>query len=93
MRTKTSRSEKFDLRLSRKAKEILRTAAGVAHRSVSEFVLESALARAEETLADRRDFTLDAKRWMAFLAALDEPPKTLPRLKKLLNEPGIFDRI
>jgi uncharacterized protein (DUF1778 family) len=87
-----TRSEKLDLRLTRKAKKTLQAAAAVVHRSVSEFVLESALARADEALADRRSFQLDAARWKAFLAALDAPPRPLPRLKRLLSEPGFFDR-
>jgi len=53
MPSHTTRSEKLDLRLTRHAKRALQAAAAVAHRSVSEFVLESALARAEEALADR----------------------------------------
>ena len=59
---------------------------------MSEFVLESALARAEETLADRQHFGLDAERWEAFLEALDAPPRALPRLERLLQEPRVFDR-
>jgi uncharacterized protein (DUF1778 family) len=50
MPSHTTRSEKLDLRLTRHAKRALQAAAAVAHRSVSEFVLESALARAEEAL-------------------------------------------
>ena len=61
------------------------------HRSVSEFVLESALARADEALADRQTFRLNATQWKAFMAALDAPPRPLPRLERLLNEPGFFD--
>lgn len=91
MAGRTTRSEKLDLRLSRPAKRALQAAAAVAHRSVSEFVLESALARAEETLADRRAFTLNAEQWKTFIAALDAPPRPLPRLKRLLKEPGFFD--
>lgn len=53
MPTRSTRSEKLDLRLTREAKRALRTAAAVAHRSVSEFALESALARADEALAGR----------------------------------------
>ena len=45
------RSEKLDLRLTPEAKRTLFAAAEAARRSVSEFVLESALTRAEETLA------------------------------------------
>jgi uncharacterized protein (DUF1778 family) len=91
MGTSTLRSEKLDLRLTRKAKAALRAAAAASHRSVSEFVLESALARADEALADRRTFGLNTAQWKAFLAALDAPPRALPRLKRLLKEPGFFD--
>jgi len=91
MPTKALRSEKLDLRLTRKAKSALRAAAAASNRSVSEFVLESALARAEEALADRRTFGLNAAQWKAFLAALDSPPRPLPRLERLFKEPGFFD--
>jgi len=85
------RSEKLDLRLTRKAKSTLRAAAAASNRSVSEFVLESALARADEALADRRTFGLNAAQWRAFLAAFDAPPRPLPHLERLLKEPGFFD--
>ncbi len=91
MLPRPTRSEKLDLRLTRKAKLALQAAASASNRSVSDFVLESALARADETLADRRTFVLNADRWKAFLAALDAPPRSLPRLKRLLKEPGFFD--
>lgn len=91
MAARTTRSEKLDLRLTRYAKRALQAAAAASHRSVSEFVLESALARADETLADRKTFTLNSTQWKAFLAALDAPPRSLPRLERLLKEPGFFD--
>jgi uncharacterized protein (DUF1778 family) len=86
-----TRSQKLDLRLTPEAKRTLHAAAAAAHRSVSEFVLESALARAQETLPDRQGFGLDAERWAAFLAVLDAPPRAVPRMAKLLTEPGVFD--
>jgi len=88
---KTPRTEKLDLRLTPAAKQTLYAAAGAARRSVSEFVLESALSRAEETLADRRLFGLDAERWEAFLTALDAPPRPLPRLERLFATPSLFE--
>jgi uncharacterized protein (DUF1778 family) len=54
-------------------------------------VLESALARADEALADRRNFGLNTTQWKAFVAALDASPRPLPRLERLLKEPGFFD--
>jgi uncharacterized protein (DUF1778 family) len=67
------RSEKLDLRLTPEAKQTLQWAAAVAKRSVTNFVLESALASAAETLADRQSFQLDPEHWQAFVAALDAP--------------------
>jgi uncharacterized protein (DUF1778 family) len=87
----TTRSEKLDLRLTPEAKRTLNIAASAAGRSVSEFVLESALARAEETLADRRHFGLDVERWEAFLVALDAPPREMPNLERLMREPSVFE--
>jgi uncharacterized protein (DUF1778 family) len=91
MPARITRTEKLDLRLTRSAKRTLQAAAEASRRSVSEFVLESALARADEALADRQTFSLNSTQWKAFLAALDAPPRPLPRLKQLLKEPGFFD--
>jgi len=53
MSARAVRTEKLDIRLSAAAKQIIVTAASVSKRSVSEFVLERVLARADELLADR----------------------------------------
>lgn len=92
MPTLSPRTEKLDLRLTPVAKRTLQTAAAVERRSVSDFVLESALTRAEETLADRQRFGLDEDQWAAFHAALDAPTVPLPHLKRLLEEPSVFER-
>jgi uncharacterized protein (DUF1778 family) len=86
------RSEKLDLRLTPGAKQTLQRAAAAAQCSVSEFVLESALANAAETLADRQSFQLDEERWEAFVAALDAPPQVHPRLARLLQEPSVLEQ-
>jgi uncharacterized protein (DUF1778 family) len=91
MSTGSMRSEKLDLRLTPAAKQKLYQAAAVAQRSVSDFVLESALTRADETLADRQRFGLKADQWEAFMAALDAPPRHHLRLERLLNESSIFE--
>lgn len=88
----TTRSEKLDLRLTPQAKRTLQSAAAASQRSVSEFVLESALQRAAETLPDRQRFGLSADSWAAFQEALDAPPRAIPRLKKLLTSKTPFDR-
>jgi uncharacterized protein (DUF1778 family) len=91
MAQRTNRTEKLDLRLSRAAKKTLQAAATAEHKSVSEFVLDTALSEAEKRLADRRVFTLDAKGWDAFVAALDAPPRRHTRLERLFREPSLFN--
>ncbi len=86
-----TRNEKLDLRLTPSAKRTLQMAAVAARRSVSEFVLESALARAEESLPDRQRFGLNDEQWAALQAALDAPPPPAPRLAKLLRKPSVFE--
>jgi uncharacterized protein (DUF1778 family) len=91
MSARTKRTEKLDLRLTPSAKRALQSAAQATHKTVSDFVLESALARADSVLADRQVFRLDARRWKSFMDALDAPPKPRPHLAKLLSEPSILD--
>jgi uncharacterized protein (DUF1778 family) len=92
MPSQATRTTKLDIRLSPEAKARLNAAADERHQSVSQFVLESALGRADETLADRQRFTLDADHWAAFMAALDAPTRAMPRLERLFREPSAFDR-
>lgn len=91
MAPSTLRTEKLDLRLTPGAKQTLQRAAAAAQRSVTDFVLESALASAAETLADRQNFQLDSERWQAFVSALDAPPKAHPRLARLLQQPSLLE--
>ena len=92
MGEQSGRTTTLDLRLSLEAEEKLQAAALASRRSIGEFILDSALIRAEETLADRTRFGLDAGRWDAFLEALDAPPRESPRLERLFREPSVFER-
>ena len=86
-----SKSERIDVRASLPVKQLLQEAARVAHKNVSEFLLEAGIVAANQTLADRTRFELSNEKWLAFQAALDQPVSAKPRLKKLLTEPGLLD--
>ena len=88
---RTRRTEKLDLRLTKAAKETLQGAAAAARKTMSEFVLDAALREAEERLADRRVFVLEAAKWDALMAALDAPTRRHSRLERLFREPSVFD--
>ena len=91
MPARARRTEKLNLRVSASTKRTLQAAAAASNRTVSAFVLESALARADEALADRRSFPVTKAKWTEFLAALDAPTRPLPQIQHLLTEPGFFD--
>ena len=83
--TPETRSERVDLRMTPAAKRTLMQAANAANKTLTEFLLDSGLHAAFETLADRRTFVLDEEQWQAFVAELDRPPADNPRLRQLLE--------
>jgi uncharacterized protein (DUF1778 family) len=90
--TQEMRSECVDLRMTPAAKQTLQRAAAVSHKTLTEFLLDSGLNAAFETLADRRVFQLDETDWNAFMAALASPPKSNPRLRKLLARKPAWEK-
>jgi len=46
---------------------------------------------AAETLAEQTRFVLPADQMLAFYAALDQPAKSIPRLRELLRKPSVFE--
>ncbi|MDX8398707.1 MAG: DUF1778 domain-containing protein [Gallionellaceae bacterium] len=85
-----AKSERIDVRASTPVKLLLQEAARSCHKNVSEFLLDAGVNAAYLTLADRRNFALSAEQWDAFQQALDRPVTAKPRLKKLLDEPGLL---
>jgi uncharacterized protein (DUF1778 family) len=86
------RSERVDLRMTPSAKRTLQQAAALTHKTLTEFLLDSGLNSAFDTLAYRRVLRVDDASWKAFMAALDAPPKSNPRLRKLLARKPAWER-
>lgn len=85
------RDDRLEVRLTPRAKSMLKRAADFEEKSVSAFVLDKSLEAAAETLADRREFRLNARQYDAFVAALDAPAKPRLRLEKLLTTPNVLE--
>ena len=79
-----NRSERIEVRTTPKIKTLLQQAAASSHKTVMEFLLDAGTDDAEGTLADRRVFRLDERRWRAFQGILDRPVADKPRLARLL---------
>lgn len=84
------KTEHIDVRASTPVKQLLQEAAHASHKNVSDSLLDAGITAAAQTLADCRHVTLDEPQWQAFQAALGRPIQSKPRLKQLLQEPGVL---
>ena len=86
------KEDRLGIRLAPGEKALFRRAAELERKSLSEFVLASAREKAESLLAQQNRFTVSADQMKALCKALDAPPRMIPRLRKLLSEPGLLDK-
>lgn len=87
MATTASRSARLGLRATPQQETVLRRAAQVANKSLTDFILDSAYQVAEQTLIDQRLFLLDGVQAEAFMQLLDRPAQDNPGLEDLFSRP------
>jgi uncharacterized protein (DUF1778 family) len=87
-----SRSGRLGLRAAPSQEALLRRAAQAANKTLTEFILDSACAVAEQTLLDQRYFLVGQAQWDAFNEVLDRPAKVKPGLKKLMQHKAPWER-
>lgn len=87
-----TRAENINLRVSRGQKSLIDRAAHALGRNRSDFMLEIACREAETVLLDRRYFALPEEMFKRFVALLDKPPATNPRLARLLKTKAPWDK-
>ncbi len=85
--SRTSRDEvkKKCIRIESSTRQLIDDAAAILGKTRTEFMVESARLQAIDVLLDQRLFRLDAERYDAFMAALDDPPGPGPKLRSLLR--------
>jgi uncharacterized protein (DUF1778 family) len=88
---RASKDQRLSLRVSIVEKTALESASQSVNMTTSEFVIRHAMASAEEILADRTRFLLSADQWEVFSSRLDQPPRAIPAIMKLMTEPTPFD--
>jgi len=82
-----SRSARLGLRATQEQEYVLRRAAEVAHKSLTDFILDSACLAAEQTLLDQRLFMVSGTQYLALMDLLDKPEQTNPGLEDLFSRP------
>jgi uncharacterized protein (DUF1778 family) len=80
-----------NLRIAPVVKANLLKAAKASGCSLTDFVIASAVASADDILAARRSFPLAPEQWQKFNELLDAPARDIPQLKALLRKKSIFE--
>ena len=83
---KKNKSERINLRLKSRAKNLIERAASFEGKTVSHFILSSALEQAEKTVQEHEILTLNAKNSRAFFDALAVPIRFNRKLASALEE-------
>ncbi|MEI2778586.1 MAG: DUF1778 domain-containing protein [Tetrasphaera sp.] len=87
---RSAKTQQINFRATTRQAELLRRAAAVTDSTLTDFVLDSAVVRAERILADRRWFAVTDEQWDEFTAAIDEPLASTARFQELKRRPDPF---
>jgi uncharacterized protein (DUF1778 family) len=70
---------------------VLRRAAEVTHRSLTEFILDSACRAAEQTLLDQRLFMVSGSQYQALMDLLERPEQSSEGVRDLFARKAPWD--
>jgi uncharacterized protein (DUF1778 family) len=87
-----TKSERWAIRVTPAQDAAVRRLLAETGESLNEFVARTAVAAAENDLADRRVFFLDESQWRKLQARLDQPPQRKSKLRKLLDNPSVLEQ-
>lgn len=82
----TNKDARMDIKTTKAAKTILEQAAFVLGTTLSAFILDCAIPRAREILAQSETIRLNQEESERFLAALEDSPKANLKLKQLFEK-------
>lgn len=86
MTSTASRADRISLRVSREAKRKLERAAAFSDKTLTDFVVEVALQKADAVVREQTVIALTAPEWKRFEALLLDPPAPGRRLKRAYAE-------
>lgn len=86
-----ARSARLGLRATPEQEAVLRRAADVAHKSLTDFILDSACLAAEQTLLDQRLFVVSGSQCQALMELLERPAQSNEGLRDLFSRKAPWD--
>ena len=81
----SARSARLGLRATPEQEVVLRRAADVAHKSLTDFILDSACLAAEQTLLDQRLFMVSGSQYHALMNLLEQPEQPNDGVRDLFS--------
>lgn len=87
-----ARSARLGLRATPEQEVVLRRAAEVAHKSLTDFILDSACLAAERTLLDQRLFLVSGRQYKDFMDLLEQPARQNKGLRALFSRKAPWDK-
>ena len=76
------KDDRLQVRLDAESKAVLQRAAGYRRKTISQFVLATAIEEAEKVIRENEVVTLSGPDWKIFYEALTNPPKPNAALRK-----------
>ena len=86
-----ARSARLGLRATPEQEAVMRRAADVAHKSLTDFILDSACLAAEQTLLDQRLFVVSGSQCQALMELLERPAQSNDGLRDLFSRKAPWD--
>jgi uncharacterized protein (DUF1778 family) len=80
---------RWAFRVETETDRVVRQAAATSQRTLTDFVVEAAVLKAERLLADRTEVALQRQQWDRFVELLDRSPRDNPGLERL-SKPSLF---
>lgn len=90
--TAEQRDRRWAFRVKTRSDALVRQAAVLTGRSMTAFVEESAVARAESVIAEHEAIALGPDEFTRFVDALDDAPVAVPELVDLFSGPSRIPR-
>ena len=87
----SARSARLGLRATPQQETVLRRAADVAHKSLTDFILDSACLAAEQTLLDQRLFMVSGSQYQDLMDLLDQADQPNRGLQDLFSRKAPWD--
>lgn len=87
----STRSARLGLRATHEQEVVLRRAAEVAHKSLTDFILDSACLAAEQTLLDQRLFMVSGSQYQDLMDLLEQPMQPNNGLRDLFSRKAPWD--